>query len=114
MPSRRRNNAGRFRHRAAIYAWSSSLTAGGEDSGSWADSGNEAWGLLRPVRATEIERAQLNEGEELSVFETRYNSGLTNDKQLVINSKTYKVVGPPLDTDEQHRYMKVMLRREPI
>lgn len=69
-----------------------------------------AWAAIEPLRGNEFFAAQQVQSEATSKITLRYVAGITPDMRIVHGSRIYEITSPPIDPEERHVELQVMVK----
>lgn len=99
---------GRLRERVTFQRRSTSTSAAGSASYTWADVAT-VWGRMEPVSASRAMIAERPEPRRRWLLTIRWRSDLTSLDRVVWQGRTFDIDGPARNTDERRRFVMLDL-----
>jgi SPP1 family predicted phage head-tail adaptor len=100
-------NAGRLRHRLLIQELVRDPAVGGVDT---YQTHVTVWGEMRPTSGRELVAAQAENAEISALFTIRYLRGIRPTMRILFEGRTFQIVAPPIDFEEQHRELQLAVK----
>lgn len=102
--------AGALRKRIVIQSATETRDAVNDVLTTWATFGSR-WARMRPLRGRELFEAQQLTASVDTEFSCRFLAGVTAGMRVLLGSRVFSIVSPPIDPDGRGREL-VLLTRE--
>lgn len=99
--------AGRLRHRVTIQQPVVDTSWGGTTT--W-EAFAPVWAAIEPLRGREFFAAQQMQSEATAKITIRYLAGVTANMRVVHESRIFELTGPPIDPEERHVELQLMVK----
>lgn len=102
--------AGALRKRIVIQTATETRDATNDVVTAWATFGSR-WAKMRPLRGRELFEAQQLNASIDTEFSCRFLAGVTAGMRVLLGSRVFSIVSPPIDLDGRGREL-ILLTRE--